>query len=136
MGYRAGSAALYRALLAWAADRAEQADPLLALAKWHILESSPASQTTWRTAAHGSAFRRLVAWRCCGTYRRSAGTPSASLPALARYATDRLSRGSDQHYDAMQLGSSSAATMPPVGVPLPRKQPPVAQLFSASNSLL
>lgn len=45
MGYRSGSAALHRALLAWSADRTEKADPLLTLAKWQILESNAAPQT-------------------------------------------------------------------------------------------
>jgi AAA+ superfamily predicted ATPase len=44
MGHRAGSAALNRAVLEWAADRAEQADPLLALAKWRILEPTGVAQ--------------------------------------------------------------------------------------------
>jgi AAA+ superfamily predicted ATPase len=59
MGYRAGSAALYRALLAWAADRAEQADPLLALAKWHILEPTGVAQPPGeplRTDLHFAAW--------------------------------------------------------------------------------
>jgi len=59
MGHRAGSAALYRALLAWVVDRAEQPDPLLALMKWHILEPSPASQTPGeplRTDLHFAAW--------------------------------------------------------------------------------
>jgi AAA+ superfamily predicted ATPase len=59
MGCRAGSAALYRALLAWAVDRAEKADPLLALGKWHILESNSGPQMAGeplRTDLH------LAAW--------------------------------------------------------------------------
>jgi hypothetical protein len=59
MGHRAGSATLYRALLAWAVHRAEKIDPVLALAKWHILESTPAPQTPGeplRTDAYFAAW--------------------------------------------------------------------------------
>jgi SpoVK/Ycf46/Vps4 family AAA+-type ATPase len=59
MGYRTGSAALCRAMLGWAADRADQTDPLHALAKWHILEPSLASQPAsepLRTDRHFAAW--------------------------------------------------------------------------------
>ena len=59
MGCRAPSAALYRALLEWAADRAEQADPLLALAKWRILEPTGVAQPAGeplRTDLHFTAW--------------------------------------------------------------------------------
>jgi hypothetical protein len=59
MGFRAGSAVLYRALLEWAAEQAGQADPLSSLAKWRIVEPAGVAQPPGeplRTDLHFAAW--------------------------------------------------------------------------------